>query len=101
MLRRLSLDELPQLWNVFRGDMSLVGPRPLPVHPDDIVGTARRRLDVRPGLTGLWQVSGRCELDWDESVAIDLRYVDAWSLKRDVGILARTPLAVVRGRGAY
>ena len=96
-----SIDELPQLWNVLRGDMSLVGPRPLPVRPDAFVGRDRRRLEVRPGLTGLWQVSGRSELSWDESVDLDLRYVDTWSHGLDLAILARTPMAVVRGRGAY
>ncbi len=101
LLRRTSIDELPQLWNVLRGDMSLVGPRPLPVRPDAFVGRDRRRLEVRPGLTGLWQVSGRSELSWDESVDLDLRYVDTWSHGLDLAILARTPMAVVRGRGAY
>jgi len=100
-LRRLSLDELPQLWNVLRGDMSLVGPRPLPVSPDAFVGDARRRLRVKPGITGLWQVSGRSELDWAETVRLDALYVDRWSLGLDLEILVRTPLAVVRGRGAY
>jgi exopolysaccharide biosynthesis polyprenyl glycosylphosphotransferase len=100
-LRRTSLDELPQLWNVLRGSMSLVGPRPLPVDPDDFVGDARRRLRVKPGITGLWQVAGRSELSWEETVRLDLRYVDHWSLGLDLAILLRTPWAVVRGRGAY
>lgn len=100
-LRRLSLDELPQFWNVVRGDMSLVGPRPLPVRPEDFVGHERRRLDVKPGITGLWQVSGRSELSWAESVRLDLQYVDEWSLLLDIRILARTPLAVLQGRGAW
>lgn len=100
-LRRLSLDELPQFWNVVRGDMSLVGPRPLPVQPGEFVGAERRRLDVRPGITGLWQVSGRSELSWAESIRLDLQYVDEWSLLLDLRILARTPLAVLRGRGAW
>jgi lipopolysaccharide/colanic/teichoic acid biosynthesis glycosyltransferase len=101
VLRRTSLDELPQLWNVLRGDMSLVGPRPLPVPPSAFVGDARRRLRVKPGITGLWQVSGRSELSWDETVRIDAQYVDNWSLGLDLLILLRTPLAIVRGRGAY
>jgi exopolysaccharide biosynthesis polyprenyl glycosylphosphotransferase len=102
VLRRSSLDELPQLLNVLRGDMSLVGPRP-PL-PDEVARydeVARRRLAVRPGITGLWQVSGRSELSWDETLAIDLRYVDNWSLAGDVGVMARTLRAVVNGRGAY
>jgi lipopolysaccharide/colanic/teichoic acid biosynthesis glycosyltransferase len=97
----MSLDELPQLWNVVRGDMSLVGPRPLPVEAAAFVGDERRRLRVRPGLTGLWQVSGRSDLGWEETVALDMHYVDHWSLGLDLAILARTPLAVLRGRGAY
>ena len=101
LLRRSSIDELPQLWNVLRGDMSLVGPRPLPVLPEAFVGEERRRLEVRPGLTGLWQVSGRSELSWEESIELDLRYVDGWSHGLDLVILAHTPLAVARGRGAY
>lgn len=102
VLRRCSLDELPQLLNVLRGDMSLVGPRP-PL-PDEVARydeVARRRLAVRPGITGLWQVSGRSELSWDETLAIDLRYVDNWSLAGDVDVMARTLRAVVDGRGAY
>lgn len=102
VLRRLSIDELPQLVNVIRGDMSIVGPRP-PVHRevekygDDM----RRRLLVKPGLTGLWQVSGRADLKWDESVRLDLYYVENWSMALDMAILWRTAAAVVRGRGAY
>jgi exopolysaccharide biosynthesis polyprenyl glycosylphosphotransferase len=101
-LRRLSLDELPQLFNVVRGDMSLVGPRPpLPeevaAYPDD----ARRRLAVKPGMTGLWQVSGRADLPWEEAVRLDLRYVENWSLSLDLVILLRTVTAVCRGAGAY
>lgn len=101
LLRRMSLDELPQLWNVVRGDMSLVGPRPLPVQSDVFVGDERRRLRVRPGITGLWQVSGRSDLAWEETVALDMHYVDHWSLGLDLVIMARTPLTVLRGRGAY
>jgi exopolysaccharide biosynthesis polyprenyl glycosylphosphotransferase len=101
LLRRTSLDELPQLWNVLRGDMSLVGPRPLPVPAAAFVGSARRRLRVKPGLTGLSQVSGRSELSWDETVRIDAHYVDNWSLGLDLLVLLRTPLAIVKGTGAY
>jgi lipopolysaccharide/colanic/teichoic acid biosynthesis glycosyltransferase len=100
-LRRWSLDELPQLWNVLWGDMSLVGPRPLPVDPHAFRGDERRRLKVKPGITGLWQISGRSELGWDETVRLDVRYVDQWSLALDLSILLRTPAAVLRGRGAY
>jgi exopolysaccharide biosynthesis polyprenyl glycosylphosphotransferase len=100
-LRRMSLDELPQLWNVVRGEMSLVGPRPLPVQSDVFVGDERRRLRVRPGITGLWQVSGRSDLAWEDTVALDMHYVDHWSLGLDLAIMARTPLTVLRGRGAY
>jgi lipopolysaccharide/colanic/teichoic acid biosynthesis glycosyltransferase len=97
----MSLDELPQLWNVLRGDMSLVGPRPLPVDAEEFEGDARRRLRVRPGITGLWQVSGRSDLAWEETVALDMHYVDHWSLALDLAIMARTPMTVLRGSGAY
>ncbi|WP_165962961.1 sugar transferase [Occultella glacieicola] len=101
-LRRFSIDELPQLWNVLRGDMSLVGPRPPLVSEaagyDD---ASRQRLQVRPGLTGLWQVSGRSDLSWEESIRLDLRYVDNWTLTMDLTILWRTARAVLGGRGAY
>jgi exopolysaccharide biosynthesis polyprenyl glycosylphosphotransferase len=101
-LRRLSLDELPQLINVVRGDMSLVGPRPpLPEEVAVYTDDATRRLRVRPGLTGLWQVSGRSDLSWEESLRLDLRYVDNWSLALDLSILWRTGKAVLRGSGAY
>ena len=101
-LRRLSLDELPQLFNVLGGSMSLVGPRPplareVATYADD----ARRKLLVRPGMTGLWQVSGRSDLSWEESVRLDLRYVENWSPALDVNILWKTVGAVFRGRGAY
>jgi exopolysaccharide biosynthesis polyprenyl glycosylphosphotransferase len=102
LLRRCSLDELPQLVNVLRGDMSLVGPRP-PL-PDEVARydeVELRRLAVKPGITGLWQVSGRSDLSWDETVALDLRYVDNWSFTGDVDVMARTLRAVVDGRGAY
>jgi exopolysaccharide biosynthesis polyprenyl glycosylphosphotransferase len=100
-LRRTSLDELPQLVNVLRGQMSIVGPRPLPVTDRPYVGEARRRLLVKPGLTGLWQISGRSDLDWEESVRLDLRYVEQWSLALDALIIWKTVFAVVNGRGAY
>jgi lipopolysaccharide/colanic/teichoic acid biosynthesis glycosyltransferase len=100
-MRRLSVDELPQLWNVVRGDMSVVGPRPLPVPADALRGDARRRLRVKPGITGLWQVSGRSELSWAETVRLDVRYVDRWSLGLDLLIMLRTPVAVMSRRGAY
>ncbi|GLZ51852.1 sugar transferase [Actinomycetospora sp. NBRC 106378] len=102
VLRRYSLDELPQLFNVLGGSMSLVGPRPpLPREVVEYADDARRRLLVRPGMTGLWQVSGRSDLSWDESVRLDLRYVENWSPGLDLHILARTVTAVVTGRGAY
>jgi exopolysaccharide biosynthesis polyprenyl glycosylphosphotransferase len=101
-LRRTSLDELPQLLNVLNGSMSLVGPRPpLPGEVAEYEDNVHRRLLVRPGLTGLWQVSGRSDLDWDESVRLDLYYVDNWSFGLDMTILAKTAAAVVRGEGAY
>lgn len=102
LLRRYSVDELPQLWNVVRGDMSLVGPRPpLPVEVDAYRDQVFRRLRVRPGLTGLWQVSGRSDLSWDESVRLDLRYVDNWSVAMDLLILWKTGRAVLGSSGAY
>ena len=102
LLRRFSLDELPQLWNVVRGDMSLVGPRP-PLQSEVATydAMAVHRLHVRPGLTGLWQVSGRSDLTWEESIRLDLRYVDNWSLLFDLQILWRTVRAVVGAHGAY
>lgn len=101
-LRRYSLDELPQLFNVMRGDMSLVGPRPpLPGEVAKYQDDVQRRLNVRPGITGLWQVSGRSDLSWDDTVRLDLYFVDNWSIVQDIVILARTVNAVVGGRGAY
>jgi lipopolysaccharide/colanic/teichoic acid biosynthesis glycosyltransferase len=100
-LRRYSLDELPQLFNVLTGQMSLVGPRPLPREDSAFTGHARQRLLVRPGLTGLWQISGRSDLSWDETLRLDLTYVETWSLRLDLLILARTPGVVLRGKGAY
>jgi exopolysaccharide biosynthesis polyprenyl glycosylphosphotransferase len=102
VLRRYSLDELPQLLNVLAGSMSLVGPRPpLPAEVAGYANAARRRLLVKPGMTGLWQVSGRSELSWEETVRLDLRYVENWTLALDAQILARTVRAMVRGDGAY
>jgi exopolysaccharide biosynthesis polyprenyl glycosylphosphotransferase len=102
LMRRHSLDELPQLINVVRGHMSLVGPRPpLPEEVASYGDDVRRRLLVRPGLTGLWQVSGRSDLSWEESVRLDLRYVENWSLTLDLQILWKTWSAVARGQGAY
>jgi exopolysaccharide biosynthesis polyprenyl glycosylphosphotransferase len=102
VLRRFSIDELPQLVNVLRGTMSLVGPRPpLPKEVEAYGPDMLRRLLVKPGLTGLWQVSGRSDLPWDESVRLDLRYVEDWSLALDALILWKTVRAVLRGQGAY
>jgi exopolysaccharide biosynthesis polyprenyl glycosylphosphotransferase len=102
VLRRFSLDELPQLFNVLTGTMSLVGPRPpLPHEVERYDTSIRRRLLVKPGLTGLWQISGRSDLSWEESVRLDLRYVENWSLALDLLILWKTAAAVVRSRGAY
>ena len=101
-IRRYSLDELPQLWNTLIGDMSLVGPRPaLPNEVERYDGDTRRRLHVRPGLTGLWQVSGRSSLSWEDTVRLDLYYVDNWSFIQDFIILLRTAKAVVGSAGAY
>ena len=102
ILRKFSLDELPQLLNVLGGSMSLVGPRPpLPEEVERYHTDVRRRLLVKPGMTGLWQVSGRSDLSWDEAVRLDLYYVENWSLPLDLVIIARTVWAVFRSRGAY
>ncbi|GAB3672563.1 sugar transferase [Actinocorallia lasiicapitis] len=102
LLRRYSIDELPQLFNVLRGEMSLVGPRPpLPEEVEKYGEDVHRRLVVRPGLTGLWQVSGRSDLEWEESVRLDLHYVENWSLVLDMQILWKTLAAVTSGSGAY
>lgn len=102
VLRRTSIDELPQLWNVVRGTMSLVGPRPpLPREVAAYEDDAQRRLLVKPGLTGLWQISGRSDLSWEDSVRLDLYYVENWNLFLDLSILARTLRAVIAARGAY
>ncbi|MGW3379130.1 sugar transferase [Streptomyces albogriseolus] len=102
VLRRYSLDELPQLFNVLTGSMSLVGPRPpLPEECASYGPDIRRRLKVKPGLTGLWQISGRSDLSWEEAVRLDLRYVEDWSLALDTVILWKTLRAVIQGQGAY
>ncbi|MDQ0078471.1 exopolysaccharide biosynthesis polyprenyl glycosylphosphotransferase [Arthrobacter oryzae] len=102
VLRKFSLDELPQLFNIFVGSMSLVGPRPpLPSEVAEYEHDVRRRLLVKPGLTGLWQVSGRSNLSWQDSVRLDLYYVENWSLAGDLIILMKTFRAVFHGAGAY
>ena len=99
-MRRFSVDELPQLWNVLRGDMSLVGPRPAPPREVDVYDQwHRRRLSMKPGLTGLWQVSSRLDEDFDDRAAIDLDYIDRWSLRLDLKIMARTLPVVLRSLG--
>ena len=102
VLRRWSIDEIPQLINVFLGDMSLVGPRPaLPSEAAQYADHVRRRLVVKPGLTGLWQVNGRSDLSWEESVRLDLRYVENWSFVLDLQIVWKTISVMIRGSGAY
>ncbi|HEU4910346.1 MAG TPA: exopolysaccharide biosynthesis polyprenyl glycosylphosphotransferase, partial [Actinomycetes bacterium] len=102
LLRRFSLDELPQLVNVLTGTMSLVGPRPaLPSETERYGRTTSRRLLVKPGITGLWQVSGRSDLSWEDSVRLDLYYVENWSFAGDIQILWKTLYAVITQRGAY
>jgi lipopolysaccharide/colanic/teichoic acid biosynthesis glycosyltransferase len=102
LLRRYSLDELPQFFNVLRGQMSLVGPRPpLASEVQNYGVDMQRRFLVKPGLTGLWQVSGRSDLSWDDSVRADVLYVENWSLTLDLMILWKTVGAVLRGSGAY
>lgn len=105
-LRRYSLDELPQLINVLRGEMSLVGPRPLPLRDSELLSDLdpegyECRLQVLPGVTGPWQVSGRSELSYEDMVQLDLDYVKNWSLPRDLWIICKTFWVVIRGRGAY
>jgi exopolysaccharide biosynthesis polyprenyl glycosylphosphotransferase len=101
-IRRFSLDELPQLINVMRGEMSLVGPRPnLPEEVEQYQEWHKKRLSVSPGITGMWQVSGRSDLTFDEMVLLDIYYVENWSLALDLGILVRSIPAIVRARGAY
>jgi len=102
VLRRLSLDEIPNVVNVLRGEMSLVGPRPLPLRDyDRLAAWHRRRYNVLPGVTGLWQVSGRSDLSFDDLVRLDFYYLENWSLWLDISILLKTPAAVVAKRGAY
>jgi len=101
-LRRTSLDELPQLLNVMLGEMSLVGPRPaLPAEAALYSDELCRRLDVKPGMTGLWQINGRSDLSYEDAVRLDLRYVENWTLALDLQILWKTCAAVANGRGAY
>ncbi|MFC7788626.1 sugar transferase [Microbacterium sp. MAHUQ-60] len=102
ILRKLSLDELPQFWNVLVGDMSVVGPRPpLVSEVTGYDGEVFRRLYIKPGITGLWQVSGRSDLSWDESVRLDLRYVENWSVTSDLQIMWRTAKVMLQPSGAY
>ena len=102
VLRRFSLDELPQLFNVIRGEMSLVGPRPLVLNEDEFVASwGRRRLSLRPGMTGVWQILGRTDIPFDEMVKLDYLYVTNWTLSGDLKILARTIPAIVRPQDAY
>lgn len=102
VLRRFSLDELPQFWNVLRGDMSIVGPRPpLLSEVRDYDEQVFRRLYVQPGITGLWQISGRSDLSWEQSVRLDLHYVENWSVATDLGIILRTARVMIRPKGAY
>ena len=101
-MRRWSIDEVPTLFNVLLGDMSLVGPRPaLPDEAAKYAYHVQRRLVVKPGVSGLWQVNGRSDLSWEESVRLDLRYVENWSFALDLQILWRTIAVVFRGSGAY
>jgi exopolysaccharide biosynthesis polyprenyl glycosylphosphotransferase len=101
-LRRTSIDELPQFFNVLRGHMSIVGPRPqVRAEVDQYEHAHYRRLAVKPGITGLWQVSGRSDLPWHHAVRLDVRYVDEWSLVKDLSIMAKTVKVVLTSRGAY
>ena len=101
-LRRLSIDEVPNVINVLRGEMSLVGPRPLPVRDyDRLEQWHRRRYNVLPGMTGLWQVAGRSDLTFDDLVRLDFYYLENWSIWLDISILLRTPVAVFARKGAY
>ena len=102
LLRRLSIDELPQVLNVLRGEMSLVGPRPLPLRDfAQLEPWHLRRYNVLPGITGLWQISGRSSLTFDDLVRLDFYYIENWSIWLDISILVKTLPAVLAGRGAY
>jgi exopolysaccharide biosynthesis polyprenyl glycosylphosphotransferase len=102
ILRKYSIDELPQFWNVMIGDMSVVGPRPpLPSEVTAYDGTVYRRLYIKPGITGLWQISGRSDLSWEDTVRLDLRYVENWSVVGDLTIVWRTFGSVMQAKGAY
>ena len=102
VLRRLSLDEVPNVLNVLRGEMSLVGPRPLPLRDYELLEPwHRRRYNVLPGVTGLWQIAGRSDLTFDDLVRLDFYYLENWSVWLDVTILFKTPAAVFSQRGAY
>ena len=101
-IRRYSIDELPQLWNVLRGDMSLVGPRPpVPSEVEQYSISDRRRLDAIPGITGLWQVSGRSDIPFDQQVELDVQYIHNATLWENIKLLLKTIPAVLSGRGAY
>ena len=100
-LRRTGIDEIPQFINVFKGDMSIVGPRPFVPDESNVEGWATRRFEVRPGITGLWQVSGRNDLTRKDLVQLDYLYVASWSLWWDLKIMFETPMTMVRGTGAY
>ena len=102
LLRRYSLDEVPNVVNVLRGEMSLIGPRPLPIRDYGLLEPwHRRRYNILPGMTGLWQVAGRSDLNFDDLVRLDFYYVENWSVWLDLSILAKTPSAVISRRGAY
>jgi lipopolysaccharide/colanic/teichoic acid biosynthesis glycosyltransferase len=102
VLRRLSIDEVPQVLNVLRGEMSLVGPRPLPIRDYRLLEAwHRKRYRVLPGMTGLWQIAGRSDLEFDDLVRLDFYYLENWSIWLDISILLRTIPAVVAGKGAY
>jgi lipopolysaccharide/colanic/teichoic acid biosynthesis glycosyltransferase len=103
ILRRFSFDEIPQLWNVLKGQMRLVGPRPRPVRAVDGFedGPHRRRFSVRPGLTGLWQVSGRSDVAYEKRVRLDMQYIRNWNIWHDLYLLTQTIPAVIKGKGAY